>query len=56
MEEIGWVMIQKPSCELNVLLDDGDFFGFPYLHANDVVDPEFGESDHGYEINKPILE
>jgi len=51
-----WLGDNLPSCELNVLLDDGDFFGFPYLHSNDVVDPEFGESDHGYEINKPILE
>jgi glucose/arabinose dehydrogenase len=51
-----WLGDSLPSCELNVLLDDGDFFGFPYLHANDVVDPDFGESDHGYEINKPILE
>ena len=51
-----WLGDNLPSCELNVLLDDGDFFGFPYLHANDVVDPDFGESDHGYEINKPILE
>ena len=32
-----------PSCELNVAAEAGLHFGFPYCHAGDVLDPEFGE-------------
>ena len=33
----------SPSCELNVLDNEGSFFGYPYKHAKDVIDPEFGK-------------
>jgi len=49
-----WMGDNMPSCELNVLEESGDFFGFPYQHAENVVDPKFGDFDHGYEIKKPI--
>lgn len=32
-----------PSCELNRLTEEGAHFGFPFVHAGDVLDPEFGE-------------
>jgi glucose/arabinose dehydrogenase len=32
-----------PNCELNRLDKVGDDFGFPYCHAGEVVDPEFGK-------------
>lgn len=51
-----WLGDSLPSCELNMLEETGDFFGFPYVHAQDIIDPEFGEYDHGYEIKKPILD
>ncbi len=51
-----WMGDSIPSCELNVLEESGDFFGFPYLHAQDIIDPEFGDNDHGYDIKKPILD
>ncbi len=51
-----WMGDSMPSCELNVLEESGDFFGFPYLHASGVKDPEFGNYDHGYEIKKPVLD
>lgn len=50
-----WLGDSLPSCELNVLEESGDFFGFPYVHADDVIDPDFGNLNHGYEIKKPIL-
>jgi glucose/arabinose dehydrogenase len=31
-----------PACELNRLSRPGQHFGFPFCHAGDVVDPEFG--------------
>ena len=51
-----WMGDSMPSCELNVLEESGDFFGFPYLHASGVKDPEFGNYEHGYEIKKPVLD
>ena len=38
-----WMGDDSPSCELNVVENDGDFFGYPYKHATDVIDPEFGD-------------
>lgn len=32
-----------PSCELNRLERPGSHFGFPFCHAGEVVDPEFGQ-------------
>jgi glucose/arabinose dehydrogenase len=43
MEEIGWEMTRHP-CELNRLDQEGQFFGYPYKHASNVLDPEFGHS------------
>ena len=51
-----WLGDDSPSCELNRLEKDGSHFGFPYLHATNVIDPEFGNIDHGFDIKLPILE
>jgi len=51
-----WLGDDSPSCELNRLEKEGSHFGFPYLHATDVADPEFGNISHGYDIRLPILE
>ncbi len=37
-----WLGDDSPSCELNVVNKEGSFYGFPYKHAKDVIDPEFG--------------
>ena len=37
-----WLGDDSPSCELNVLDREGSFFGYPFKHAKDVIDPEFG--------------
>ena len=37
-----WLGDDSPSCELNVIEEDGSFFGYPYKHAKDVIDPDFG--------------
>ena len=55
MDEIGWVMI-LPSCELNRLDVNGQFFGYPYKHASNVKDPEFGDANSGFDFVDPILE
>ena len=51
-----WMGDDIPSCELNRLDFEGEFFGFPYLHATDVIDPDFGHIEHGYAVKKPLLE
>ena len=51
-----WLGDDSPSCELNRLEKEGTHFGFPYLHASDVIDPEFGNIAHGFDIKLPILE
>ncbi|MDA0900330.1 MAG: PQQ-dependent sugar dehydrogenase [Proteobacteria bacterium] len=51
-----WLGDDSPSCELNRLTSEGAHFGFPYLHDSKTVDPEFGEIQHGFSIQKPIFE
>ena len=51
-----WLGDDSPSCELNRLDSDGQFFGFPYMHASNVADPEFGSVNPGYDFVAPISE
>jgi len=51
-----WLGDDMPSCELNRLTRDGSHFGFPFLHATNIKDPEFGNVSHGFDIQLPILE
>ena len=53
-----WLGDNSPSCELNVVENEGSFFGYPYKHAKDVIDPEFGDmiNDLDLEFVDPIAE
>ena len=53
-----WLGDDSPSCELNVINKEGEFFGYPYKHATDVVDPEYGKLISGLDkdFSDPILE
>ena len=51
-----WLGDDSPSCELNRVDFDGQFFGYPFKHASNVVDPEFGHINPGYDFVDPILE
>ena len=51
-----WMGDDTPSCELNRLDVNGQFFGYPYKHASNVVDPEFGDVNSGFDFIDPILE
>ena len=37
-----WLGDDSPSCELNIIEKEGSFYGYPYKHAKNVIDPEFG--------------
>ena len=51
-----WLGDDTPSCELNRVDADGQFFGYPYKHASNISDPEFGHINAGYDFVDPILE
>ena len=51
-----WLGDDSPSCELNRVDQDGLFYGFPFKHALDVKDPEYGDINSGYNYVDPILE
>ena len=43
-----------PECELNHAPRDGMHFGYPYCHAGDVPDPEFGDKYACSEFTAPV--
>ncbi len=51
-----WMGDDSPSCELNRVDFNGQFFGYPYKHASDIKDPEFGNINSGFDFIDPILE
>jgi glucose/arabinose dehydrogenase len=51
-----WLGDDSPACELNRVDEDGLFYGFPYQHALNVKDPEYGDFKSGYDYVDPILE
>jgi len=38
-----WMSEHGPQCELNRVAEVGENFGFPYCHANGVIDPDMGK-------------
>ena len=53
-----WLGDDSPSCELNILETEDSFFGFPFVHATNVIDPEFGDMIESLEepVIQPVLE
>ncbi len=45
-----------PPDELNVLTEDGQHFGYPYCHGQDISDPEFGDVRPCAELVPPALD
>jgi len=45
-----------PPDELNVLTEDGQHFGYPYCHGQDIADPEFGGQRDCAELVPPALD
>lgn len=46
-----WMGDDLPPGELNELTDEGQHFGFPFLHASNVWDPEFGEEGKNMNVD-----
>ena len=45
-----------PPDELNVLTEDGQHFGYPYCHGQDIADPEFGDQRPCDELVPPAID
>ena len=46
-----------PPCEINVITQEGQHFGYPYLHGTSVPDPDFAiQKPDGLEISTPALD
>ena len=49
-----WMGDAGPEDELNRLSKKGQFFGFPYCHANGVVDPDIKKADACKGVTMPV--
>ncbi len=45
-----------PPDELNVLTEDGQHFGYPYCHGQDIADPEFGDQRPCNDLVPPAID
>ena len=45
-----------PPDELNVLTEDGQHFGYPFCHGQDIVDPEFGDQRPCNDLVPPAID
>ncbi|WP_421765001.1 PQQ-dependent sugar dehydrogenase [Ekhidna sp.] len=48
-----WLGNESPACELNRITEAGQHFGYPYCHAGEVEDPEFGNKYPCADFVKP---
>jgi glucose/arabinose dehydrogenase len=44
----------SPPCELNTATEKGQHFGYPYCHAGNIKDPEFGNKRPCSDFVKPV--
>ena len=50
-----WLGDDRPPCELNRAPTAGLHFGFPYVHGQDIADPEFDDRGQGQTFVPPAL-
>jgi glucose/arabinose dehydrogenase len=51
-----WMGDNTPPCELNHVTEAGQHFGYPYVHGDDVLDPEFGSGRDPADYRAPAQE
>jgi glucose/arabinose dehydrogenase len=47
---------EVPPDELNVLTEDGQHFGYPYCHGQDIADPDFGDQRPCSQLVPPAMD
>lgn len=50
-----WLGDNRPDCELNHVTEPGQHFGFPYCHAGDLRDPDFGQGVDCSRFRPPVV-
>ncbi len=50
-----WMGDDSPDCELNHVSEEGQHFGFPYVHQGDLLDPEFGKDANPDDYRSPLV-
>lgn len=50
-----WMGDDVPHEEINVVKKPGGHFGYPYVHADDVLDPEFGRGVDVDDYERPVV-
>lgn len=50
-----WMGDDAPDCELNHVSEEGQHFGFPYIHQGDLPDPEFGANHNPDDYRGPLV-
>ena len=51
-----WMGDDRPPCELNRVTDAGQHFGYPFVHGDDLLDPEFGSGTDPSDYRAPAQE
>lgn len=51
-----WLGDNIPPCELNVISETGQHFGYPFMHGENIKDPDFGDENPGKPLIKPAQE
>ena len=46
-----WLGDNRPPCELNHLAEPGQHFGYPYIHGDEIWDPEYGDKGKTLDID-----
>ena len=49
-----WMGPEIPFEEINVVSVPGEHFGYPFVHANAVIDPEYGEDKNPDDYTEPV--
>lgn len=44
-----------PPCEINRVSEEGEHFGFPYIHGGSILDPEYGKAKNITDYKAPAL-
>ncbi len=49
-----WMGDDLPPCEINRVSEEGQHFGYPYIHGGDIPDPDFGEGKKPEDYTPPV--
>lgn len=51
-----WMGDDLPPCEINHVSQEGQHFGYPFIHGADIQDPEFGKGKNPNDYKAPAAE